>query len=226
MELDQLNKNIDSKEIEIEEIKSNFNHEFNKINNKKDNYQNSFKHYEELLNKYGNMTKSYEENEIFINKKVKDYENIIEELEKNTLSFRNLYSELEVDFNTKENLLKRENEISSRLFNIQKNIDNLINIKEKYYEEIQILDTNCKRLESDIFAIDMRIPNLDEEKKGYVTLKNFKEAGRISNELKQLNDNRIICVEKIKENKQMVEELKEKIEIVKLIYIYYNLFII
>jgi chromosome segregation ATPase len=174
------------------------------------------KDYQEQLDKYQIMTKTYEDKETNMNKKVKDYENTIEELEKSTLSFRNLYSELDVDYNTKENLLKRENEISSRLFNIQKNLDNLTYNKEKYYEEIQILETTSKRLESDIFSIDMRVPNLEEEKKGYVALKNFKEAGRVSNELKQLNENKTKYVEKIKENKQMVEELKEKIEIVKI----------
>ena len=61
-------------------------------------------------------------------------------------------------------------------------------------------------MQSEITQIEIKLPALEEEKKGFVQTKNFKEAGRVSHELKA-------SIEKKEKNAQMIEKNKNDIEI-------------
>lgn len=214
-EQDQLNRQIESKEIEIEAIKSNFNHEFNKISFKKNHYEESLRDFNEQNIKYDSMIKDYQEKEIKVQGKIEQFNKQILDFETDANNFRNNSYEIEAEIKTKENLIKKETDISDQLYSLTKQINYLIKTKDHNIEEIQNSDVSSKRLESDIFSIDLRAPTLEEEKKSFVGLKNFKEAGRVSNELKQLNENKTKAVEKIIENKEKIENLKLSIDKVK-----------
>lgn len=209
-------RQIESKEIEIDAIKCNFNHEFNKINFKKNNYEDSLKDYNEQNSNYEAMVDDYKNKEEKVQERLQEYNNNIEKLQKDAASFKSIISEIEIEYTNKKSLLNDENLMSVQLYNLIKKQSNIIQIKDRNIEEIQNLDVSSKRLESDIFTIDMRIPTLEEEKKGFVSLRNFKEAGRVSAELKQLSENKIRNQEKITENKEKIIELKTSIEEVNL----------
>ena len=61
-------------------------------------------------------------------------------------------------------------------------------------------------MESEITQIEIKLPALEEEKKGFVQSKNFKEAGRVSNELKA-------SIQKKEKNAEIIEKNKNDIEI-------------
>lgn len=89
------------------------------------------------------------------------------------------------------------------------NIEKTENIKNKNFEEIQLLEINNKRIDSDISTISLKIPKLEEEKQNFVLLKNFKEAGKISNELKLLKEEKEKLTVKISDNKNKTNLMKE-----------------
>ena len=72
----------------------------------------------------------------------------------------------------------------------QQDILNATNTIQKNSESINTLEVNIKKLESEIAVINMKMPALEEEKKSFVSAKNFKEAGRVSNELKAFLENK------------------------------------
>ena len=130
---------------------------------------------------------------------IENIENEVNNINKNKIEKN---SEIEI----KENLLKKENDIYSMIqeknLNIQKNQNNINEHKTK----IQNLNVNIKLMESEITQIEIKLPALEEEKKGFVQTKNFKEAGRVSHELKA-------SIEKKEKNAQMIEKNKNDIEI-------------
>ncbi len=56
-------------------------------------------------------------------------------------------------------------------------------------------------MQSEITQIEIKLPALEEEKKGFVQSKNFKEAGRVSNELKA-------SIQKKEKNAEIIEKIK------------------
>lgn len=219
-ELDTLNKQIESKEIEIDAIKSNFNHEFNKINFKKRHYEESLKDYNDQQDQYENMIKLYDKDDLKYDEKLKNYKKTIMDLETEINNFQSISVGLNTELSKRENLLKQENEVNTKISLIVTRLDRTNRNKNKNLEEIQYLEVNNKRLESEIVAIDLRIPTLEEEKKSYVSQKNFKEAGRVSNELKSLLENKTKNITKIDENKINIQELSLENESVCVIYLY------
>lgn len=207
-ELDILNKHIESKEIEIDAIKSNFNHEFNKINTKKKHFEENLKDFAEQTTTYENMLKVYETEEGKFEDKLKSLNKAILEFDAEIAQFKNNVSNMYDDLNKKEYLLKNENEINSKIHLIDMKLNKTIKNKEKNLQEVQSLEINTKRLESETVSVDLRIPALEEEKKNYVTQKNFKEAGKISNELRTLVDNKNKNFAKIEDNKNKIIDLK------------------
>jgi hypothetical protein len=207
-ELDHLNKQIESKDIEIDEIKSNFNHEYGRINVKKRHYQESLNDYNTQEEQHKKMLKDFEDGEVRIQDRVNSFKINIQGLENDVNKFTQETQRIKNDLKTREVLLKNENEIHSKihLFSIQD--EKLIQQENRNLSEIQNLEVANKRLESEIVAANLRIPTLEEEKKSFVSVKNFKEAGRVSNELKQLNENKTKCQEKIDENKLKIASLK------------------
>ena len=91
----------------------------------------------------------------------------------------------------------------------QLNKEKIDNQKTKNNEEIQSLEINNKRLDSDISVIILKIPRLEEEKQKFVISKNFKEAGRISSELKLQREEKDKLSSKIIENKNKISMLRD-----------------
>lgn len=91
----------------------------------------------------------------------------------------------------------------------QLNIEKIETQKTKNNEEIQSLEINNKRIDSDINVIVLKIPSLEEEKQKYVISKNFKEAGKISGELKAQKEEKDKLSSKIQENKSKISLLKD-----------------
>ena len=205
-ELDQLNSKIESKEIEIDAIKSNFNHEFNKIEIKKKNYRESLKDYEEQHNTYNQKLEDYNAQDI-------KYENFIADMKHKSENYDNEISKIssaitskQNDINTKQSLLQRENDLYSLISSYDIKIDNIKEKIQKHKEDIQNLNVSNKLMESEITQIEIKLPALEEEKKGFVQTKNFKEAGRVSHELKA-------SLEKKSKNQQLIEQNKKNIEL-------------
>jgi hypothetical protein len=211
-ELDSVNKLIESKEIEIDAIKSNFNHEFNKLNYKKKNYEESLKDYQDQETLYENMKKNYQNDEIKFEEKTKNMKKNILDLENELKDYKSKFHILFDDLSKKEFLLKNENEILSKIHLIEMKYEKTNQQKEKDMVEIQKLELMNKKLEAEVLGWNMKIPSLEEEKKGFVVMKNFKEAGRVSNELKNILENKNKNLEKIEENKVSVNEMINEIE--------------
>ena len=204
-ELDQLNAKIESKEIEIDAIKSNFNHEFNKIEIKKKNYSESLRDYEEQHNNYNKKMEDYNTQDV-------KYENYLSEMKKQTSQYDNEMSNIQniitvqqTDINLKQNILQRENDIFSLISSYENKIDLIKHKIQKHKEDIQSLNVSNKLMESEITQIEIRLPALEEEKKGFVQTKNFKEAGRVSHELKASLEKKAKNQELIKQNKTNIE---------------------
>jgi hypothetical protein len=211
-ELDSVNKAIESKEIEIDAIKSNFNHEFNKLNYKKKNYDESKKDYEEQENLYEKMVKVYDSDRLKHEEKTQKMKMIISDLEMESAELKISLNKQTEDLNKKEYLLKTENESIAKLYLIDMKYVKIKSNKDKNIEEIQKMEFAIKKYEAEILGWDMKIPSLEEEKKGSVALKNFKEAGRVSNELKAIIEGKKTNLTLIEENKSKINEFKIEIE--------------
>lgn len=204
-ELDQLNAKIESKEIEIDAIKSNFNHEFNKIEIKKKNYSESLRDYEDQHNNYNKKMEDYNAQDM-------KYENYLSEMKKQISQYdhemnniQNIITNQQTDINLKQNILQRENDIFILISSYEQKIDLIKQKIQKHKEDIQSLNVSNKLMESEITQIEIRLPALEEEKKGFVQTKNFKEAGRVSHELKASLEKKAKNQELIKQNKTNID---------------------
>jgi len=211
-ELDNINKLIEMKDIEIDAIKSNFNHELNKINYKKKNYEENLNDYNEQYNKYENMKKVYDQDEDNFNNRIQDYKNNIINLDSQIIEMKNSLNTLISDLSRKDILLKKENEISVKIYLNKMKLNKIFQSKDQFNSEIQNLDVNIRKLESEIITMNMRIPALEEEKKGYINKKQFKDAGRVTNELSALTKSKNTNLEIIQENNEKIDNLKIEIE--------------
>jgi len=205
-ELDLVEKSIESKEIEIDAIKSNFNHEFNKIHFKKKYYEDNLKDYTEQFTQYEKMLTNYTIEETKFEEKLRLLKSELNSLEDEIKKIKSDVDILNDDFNKKEYLLNSETEIRSKILLNEMVILNATNTIKKNSESINTLEVNIKKLESEIAVINMKMPALEEEKKSFVSAKNFKEAGRVSNELKAFLENKTKNLSKIEENKKKINE--------------------
>ncbi len=209
-ELDSVCKQIENKEGDIDEIKSTYSLEFNKINSKKKNYEEKLKDYNEQNTTLKEMKAAYDENQIMLNNRSSTMNNFISEIEKEINDIKSMIGNIDNDLSIRENLLKNENSFDSKIRLIDINLKKLKDKKEATENEIHNLEGIVKKLEAELISIDIRLPCLEEEKKTYVASKNFKEAGKVSNELKSLNETKIKNLEKIKSNKEKIAELKQE----------------
>jgi chromosome segregation ATPase len=212
-ELDSVCKQIENKEGEIDEIKSTYSHEFNKINSKKKNYEEKFKDYNDQNITLEEMKAAFEENQIKLNNRSSNMNNFITEVEKEINEMKNIMGNIDQELTKRENLLKIENSIDAKIRLIEINLKKLYDKKEYSENEINNLEGAVKKLETELVSIDIKLPSLEEEKKTYVIAKNFKEAGRISNELKTLNETKIKNLQTIETKKEKMIELKQEIYI-------------
>lgn len=91
----------------------------------------------------------------------------IENLEKETNLHKN-------GLKTKLELLNTQNEIKSRINKIQSSIEETENNLENNQSLIQELEFTISKLDSEIVTANLKIPNMEAEKKNYVQNKNFK----------------------------------------------------
>jgi hypothetical protein len=211
-DLDVVEKSIESKEIEIDAIKSNFNHEFNKIHFKKKYYEDNLKDYTEQFSHYENLVQAYTVEENKFQEKSKKLKNELINLENEMNKFKSELACLDEDFNKKEYLLNNESEIRSKIHLTEMCLQNKKIIIDKNSETINNLEVNIKKLENEIATNDLKKPALEEEKKSFVTAKNFKDAGRVSSELKYISENKTKNITKIEENKNRILNLKSENE--------------
>ena len=89
---------------------------------------------------------------------------------------------------------------------------NEINQKiESHHSQIQVLNVKNKIMQGEINQIEIKLPSLEEEKKSYISIKNFKEAGRVSKELKESIEKKNINVNKIEKNKKDIEKFESEL---------------
>jgi hypothetical protein len=112
-DLDNLNKNIESKELEIDAIKSNFSHELNKLNKKTNRFNENKKDYEDQENQYEQMCNNYALSDAKITDKSNIFLKTISDLENDIVEFKQKQIVLNEDLIKKESLLKTENERKS-----------------------------------------------------------------------------------------------------------------
>ena len=67
-------------------------------------------------------------------------------------------------------------------------------------------------MQGEINQIEIKLPSLEEEKKSYISIKNFKEAGRVSKELKDSLEKKNINIEKIEKNKKDIEKFESELK--------------
>ncbi len=212
-ELDVVCKKIENKEGEIDEIKSTFSHEFNKINSKKKNYEEKLKDFNEQNITLDQMKQLYSDHQTNINNKIHEMDNFISEIDKDINSMKKVISNIDCEFNKREILLNNEYATDAKIKIVDLNLHRLKEKKINEENEINNLDVSLKKLENELVSIDVKIPSLEEEKKTYVASKNFKEAGRVSNELKLINETKLKSLEMIKINKEKIYKLKESISL-------------
>ena len=158
------------------------------------------------------MKKIYDNDEDKFNDKIQNYKNSIIDLDGKIINMRISLDTMINDLSRKEVLLKKENEISVKIYLNKMKLNKIMNTKDQFISDIQNLDLNINKLESEIVTINMRIPALEEEKKGYINKKQFKDAGRVTNELTALIKTKNTNLEIIAEDKEKIDNLRIEIE--------------
>ena len=67
-------------------------------------------------------------------------------------------------------------------------------------------------MQGQISQIEIKLPSLEEEKKSYIQIKNFKEAGRVSKELKESIEKKNQNISKIESNKKEIEKFETELK--------------
>lgn len=214
LELNKMDKQIEIKEVEIEAIKSTYSHEFNKISQKKVLYKDKLKDYNDKKLNCEDMKYSYEQNQIVLDKKLTEMNTFIANIDKEITDMQNEMLNIDKKFIKKTNLLNKEIEINFKIKNIEGYINSLSQKKTDELNEINNLEVAIKKLETEIASCDIKIPSLEEEKRCFVNAKNFKEAAKISNELKTLNELKVKNLELLTSYKQSVIKLKDEINFI------------
>jgi hypothetical protein len=205
--VDSLNIDIEAKENEIDAIKSNFKPEFKKLNTKRVNVEESQKDYDEQIKELVLMENNFNSNESYSEEKLIKYSKKIEEYSVEIFKFTNLTETVNINIvKMKENFTK-ENELKSKLHLLEMSYQQSIQTIENTKNEVVLLDLNNKKLESEIIGLDLKLPGLEEEKAKYVTSKNFKEAGRVSSELKKIAESKVGLNSKIEANNTLIKKL-------------------
>jgi len=211
-ELDKLNSKIDNKQKEIDAIKSNFDYEFKKLDIKKKNYKDNMKDYEEQDIKYNNELKSFNEKDEENKKYMEELKNELNSLNEKMNNNKNEYDDKKISINKKESLINEENNLHNKIFESNKKINEINKKIELHHSKIQVLNVNNKIMQGEINQIEIKLPALEEEKKSYVQIKNFKEAGRVNKELKGSIEKKNQNINKIEKNKKEIENLETELQ--------------
>ena len=116
------------------------------------------------------------------------------------LNNKNEYDDKKISINKKESLINEENNLHNKIFESNKKINEINKKIELHHSKIQVLNVNNKIMQGEINQIEIKLPALEEEKKSYVQIKNFKEAGRVNKELKGSIEKKNQNINKIEKN--------------------------
>lgn len=164
--------------------------ELDRLNQTKSNAENNTRIYNETMGGHQKNMQLYE-----------DLKNTLQK-ESHSLREENIEREnaLQVYYNSLNNLKETKNLLAGRTSEIEELKDGL----DKTQKEIVDINTNKSTLEA-------KIPELEAEKKGYINSRSFKDASRISNDIKDIQT-------KIQELDQRLNELtsKDKLQLQKI----------
>lgn len=210
--VEDLNTKIEDKENEIDAIRSNFKPEFKKLNAKKKYFEEESKDFQEQLEQLKNMQDKLKQTEEENSNKIQSLNLKSQEYLEDSEKYKQLIDKTTKEINIMNELMKKENELHSRLFLLKMTFEENKKSIESNRKEIDLLEMNNKTNESEVIGYDLKVPALEEEKVKYVSSKNFKEAGRVNNELKKIGELKAACIEKIRINKENIKSLNEKTE--------------
>lgn len=206
--LDEINSRIEEKENQIDAIRSNFKSDFKKLNADRNKLTDNEKSYQEQMNELDEMEKRLkealrlnQEKTEALNLRLKEYTNDISKYSGQTSKF-------DEEIKTMSEAIKQENELKSQMYLLKMNYNQSKSNIESTLSDINLLEINSKKNESEIIGLDLKIPTLEEEKAKYVASKNFKEAGRVAGELKKIAEQKSQNLDRIATNKAKIIELK------------------
>ena len=125
---------------------------------------------------------------------------------------KNEYDDKKISINKKESLINEENNLHNKIFESNKKINEINKKIELHHSKIQVLNVNNKIMQGEINQIEIKLPALEEEKKSYIQIKNFKEAGRVNKELKGSIEKKNQNINKIEKNKKDIENLETELQ--------------
>eukprot|EP00340_Litonotus_pictus_P011919 CAMPEP_0170536550 /NCGR_PEP_ID=MMETSP0209-20121228/102199_1 /TAXON_ID=665100 ORGANISM="Litonotus pictus, Strain P1" /NCGR_SAMPLE_ID=MMETSP0209 /ASSEMBLY_ACC=CAM_ASM_000301 /LENGTH=1117 /DNA_ID=CAMNT_0010837923 /DNA_START=25 /DNA_END=3377 /DNA_ORIENTATION=- len=205
--VDGLNIHIESKENEIDAIKSNFKPEFKKLNTKRNNVKEAQGDFEDQTKELESMEVQYKRNEEHNNDKHARIEKKIEDYSSEVNKYQEITEKVDSEIKRMKENLSKENELKSKLHLMEMDYQQGLSLIENTKNDIVLLEMNNKKLESDIIGLDLKVPALEEEKVKYVTAKNFKEAGRVSSELKKITESKNNLNSSIEQNHVKINQL-------------------
>lgn len=210
MKVDELNMEIEKRDNDIDAIKSNFKREYQKINNKKAKYDEDISDLIEENEKLTQMQRKLLENEENNKKKIEQLLKIKENYAKDMDKYALLSNRLNEQIEKKANDIKKENELNSKLVMLRqsyKRTEEMINFNKN---EIALLELNIRNYENEISSLDLKVPSLEESKVKHVNSKNYKEAGKVSAELKRITELKAGLQAKIVENSEKIGVLSNE----------------
>lgn len=170
------------------------------------------KDYEEQDIKYNNELKSFNEKDEENKKYMEELKNELNSLNEKMNNNKNEYDDKKISINKKESLINEENNLHNKIFESNKKINEINKKIELHHSKIQVLNVNNKIMQGEINQIEIKLPALEEEKKSYVQIKNFKEAGRVNKELKGSIEKKNQNINKIEKNKKEIENLETELQ--------------
>ena len=206
--VDTLDQKLEAKENEIDAIKSNYEPEFKKLNTKKTKYEEALADFSDQTKKFSIMETSYNQSKIQLANKIEALNSKIKTYTEEEDKYNDLLSNCNSEIAIMKQILNKENDLNSKQILLKMNLEQLENSIETSKNEIHLTELNNKKLESDIISLDLKVPGLEEEKAKYVTSKNFKEAGKVSAELKKLIEGKNQILSYIEQNNEKIELLK------------------
>lgn len=206
--LDSISLKIKEKENEIEAIKSNFKPEYKKLNAKKAKYDEDIIIYNEQIEELSKLEENLKHKEDNYKIKIQNLENMSDQYKYESLKFNSLIEKIGKEVIEISNNLTKENEIKSKIYLDKQDYNQILVNTEEKKNNLNLLISNLKSYQKEIYDYDLKLPELEEEKRKFVSLKNFKEAGKIASEIKKINEHKLNIsnnIDKIKLEKQSIE---------------------
>lgn len=185
-ELAEVTKNFNKVNTKINSITSKFDDQLSKIQKKRDKMEADERKYQEDIQKL----EQYKERAELSNQRLKEVNDIFEKTCQS-------YEELKVTFEKDSQRLARENERRERAIKVYYDSLNalrqdrrqLLNCEEeidKLREDLSKFQRDSVDLTTQKNELNNKIPELEKEKKAFVSSRSFKDASRVSNDIKDI----------------------------------------